>query len=235
MASFPIDEKTILAVLDWAYDKALTGTPKLEFLRNGMRRLFGGEPPSTAFNKNMKWASAYELAETYMQKDLPLEAQVDALVASQKLKCFTTGFVTGLGGLFSLPVTIPADVTLTFLLQLRMIAAIAHMGGYTVKDSKVQTLAYACLLGSRMQELLRTASIAAGQKLTMAVIKKIPAAAITKINQEVGFRLLTKGGEAGILNMTKALPVVGGLVSGGIDYVAAAGVSKVAKKLFIEP
>ena len=235
MASFPIDEKTILAVLDWAYDKALTGTPKLEFLRNGMRRLFGGEPPSTAFNKNMKWASAYELAETYMQKDLPLEAQVDALVASQKLKCFTTGFVTGLGGLFSLPVTIPADVTLTFLLQLRMIAAIAHMGGYTVKDHKVQTLAYACLLGSRMQELLRTASIAAGQKLTMAVIRSIPAAAITKINQEVGFRLLTKSGEAGILNMTKALPVVGGLVSGGIDYVAAAGVSKVAKKMFIEP
>jgi hypothetical protein len=34
---------------------------------------------------------------------------------------------------------------------------------------------------------------------------------LKKINQKVGFRLVTKFGEKGIINLSKLIPVVGGL------------------------
>ena len=64
-------------------------------------------------------------------------------------------------------------------------------------------------------------------------IKKVPTEVILKINRAVGFKLVTKFGEKGIVNLGKAVPVLGGLISGAVDYAAADTVGNAAKKIFI--
>lgn len=198
-----------MEVLDWAYEKAITGSV-----------------PGTQ--------DAYELANEFMKKKGSLSDQVKALVKWQNAKSATTGFVTGLGGFITLPVAIPANLASNYYIQLRMIAAIAIMGGHDVKDDRVRTVAYVCICGNAGMEILRDTGILIANKLTQQAIKKIPIEVIKKINKSVGFRLMTKGGTTGVVNLTKVVPFVGGVVGGIFDGVSTNMVGSTARKLFLE-
>jgi len=131
-------------------------------------------------------------------------------------------------------VAIPANISSVIYVQLRMIAALAKLGGYDPRDDQVQTLAYVCLTGQTAGTVLKEAGINIGEKLAVAGIKKIPGEALKRINQKVGFRLLTKFGEKGAINLGKAVPVVGGLVGGGFDFATTKIIANNAYKLFIK-
>lgn len=134
-----ITQQSISKALDWAYEKALTG----------------GVPGTS---------SSYELAEEYLQHKGDLQEQVNALIRWQNTKSATSGFVTGLGGIITLPIAVPANIASVLYIQLRMIAAIAIMGGHDVKDDKVRTMAYACLCGNAATEILKEVGIQVGKK-----------------------------------------------------------------------
>ena len=57
---------------------------------------------------------------------------------------------------------------------------------------------------------------------------------LTKINQKVGFRFLTKFGTKGLINIGKCVPVVGAVVGGGLDLVETKIIAARAYKWFIE-
>ncbi|VFS49182.1 Uncharacterized protein/domain associated with GTPases [Budvicia aquatica] len=133
-----------------------------------------------------------------------------------------------------MPVTLPANITSVLYIQLRMIAAIAHMGEYDLKDDKVKTIVYACLCGSAVTDILKRAGVDMGKKLTQSTIKNLSGAIITKINQAVGFRLLTKFGSKGIINLGKLVPVVGGIIGGTFDGVTTNIIGNTARKYFLE-
>lgn len=139
-----------------------------------------------------------------------------------------------MGGLITLPVAVPANITSVILVQMRMVAAIAHMGGYDLKDDQVKSFVYACLAGNGAKDILKNAGIQIGKKLAVNGIKKIPFEVIKKINQAVGFRLLTKFGEKGIINLGKMVPLAGGIIGGTVDAVATNTIGNVAHKLFIQ-
>ena len=65
------------------------------------------------------------------------------------------------------------------------------------------------------------------------MIEKIPGKVITKINQQVGFRLVTKFGEKGIVNLHKAPPIVGGIIGGSVDAISTNTVGNTARDIFI--
>lgn len=73
-----------------------------------------------------------------------------------------------------------------------------------------------------------------GTKFTTAMVKKIPGSVLTKINQKVGFRFITKFGSKGIINLGKAIPLVGGVIGGGFDLVETKAIAKRSYHLFIE-
>ena len=140
------------------------------------------------------------------------------LIKQQLLKCSASGFITGFGGLLTLPVTVPANVASVLYVQMRMIAALAAIGGYDVHSDEVQTLVYLCLVGSSLTDVVKSTGIKIANKVTTNMLKKLPGAVLTKINQKVGFRLLTKFGTKGAVNLVKVVPVAGALVGAGIDY-----------------
>ena len=164
--------------------------------------------------------SAEELAKDYLTQDGSLLDQINALIRWQNAKAGTSGFVTGLGGFLTIPITLPVNITSVLYLQLRMIAAIAIMCGYDVKNDKVKTLAYSCLVATSSVEIVKNLGIKIGEKVAVSALKKIPGTLFVKINQAVGFRLLTKFGEKGVLNIVKGIPLLGGIIGATFDILS---------------
>jgi hypothetical protein len=206
-----LDNGIMLDTLSWAYDKAIDASiPGLD--------------------------SAIELAEEYLRDegDDTLIDRVNSLIRWEVAKSAASGFVTGLGGAMTLPVTIPANIASVLYIQLRMIAAIAHMGGYDVRDSKVRALAFACLCGNAAKDILKSVGIKVGTKLTEKAIQKISVEFINKINAAVGFRLLAKFGQTGVVNLGKLVPLVGGGIGAAFDGISTNIIGDVARDTFIK-
>lgn len=169
-----------------------------------------------------------------MQKIPDKKRAAKSFINYQIAKCTTSGFITGLGGLITLPAAIPANVSSVMYVQMRMIACLAYMGGYGTNSDQVQTLVYACLAGISIDQILKNVGIQFGTKFTVAMVKKIPGTALNKINQKVGFRFLTKFGSKGLINIGKAVPIIGGVIGGGFDLVETEIIANRAYKMFIE-
>jgi hypothetical protein len=177
-------------------------------------------------------STAVELAKEYLSKNEDKETAVKKLINAQIAKCTAVGIVTGLGGLITLPITVPADITGTVYVQLRMVAAIAYIYGYKPSDDAVRTLAFMCLVGMSITDVVKGAGVKFGKKAAVNAIKKIPGTALTKINQDIGFRFITKFGEKGIVNLGKLAPAVGAAISGGVDFLTTKKVADEAMKKF---
>ena len=198
-------EREMMNLLDVCYDKALQG-------------VLPGEK------------SIEELAEDYLAKTSSREKAIDKLIGYQTVLCGTNGFITGLGGLLVLPVAISANVAGVIYVQLRMIAAIAHINGYDIYSDQVRTIAYTCLTGSSAANILKNVGIKISEKMAINALKKVPGAIFIKINQQVGFRLVTKFGQKGLVNVIKMMPLVGGVFDTGMTLT----IGNIAKKVFSE-
>jgi len=180
-------------------------------------------------------SSAVELVEKYNKKYPDCKhSQVNALIKWQIANGATSGFVTGLGGLATLPVAIPANLASVLFIQMRMIAAIAIIGGYDPKDERVKTFAFSCLAGNTVKDILKEIGIEAGKQFVLKnVIGKISEGTLTRINRAVGYGLLAKFGVKGAASLGKMVPLIGGIIGGSMDAVWVASVGKIAKSLFI--
>jgi len=175
-----------------------------------------------------------ELAADYELKYSPKEKAVKVMIRNQILKCTTTGALTGLGGVITLPAAVTADVGSVLYVQMRMIACVAYMAGYDLNSDQVQSIIYACLAGVAVNELIKKAGIEFSEKLAINLIKKIPGEVLVKINQKVGFRFITKFGEKGIINLGKLIPGVGAVVSGGFDLAETKIIGSRAYRWFFQ-
>ena len=67
----------------------------------------------------------------------------------------------------------------------------------------------------------------------MTVIERIPIGVLRSINKRVGFMLLAKyGTKRSVVTLAKGVPLVGGLVGGGVDTATTWTVGAVADKAF---
>lgn len=177
--------------------------------------------------------TVYELAKEYIDKYDDIEVASSKFIDNQIMKCTTSGFLTNLGGLITLPISIPVNISSVLYIQLRMIVTLAHMGGLEPSDDEVQTLSYIALTGKASSDILKQMGIKFGTRLTNNMISKISGATLTKINQTVGMRLITKFGSTGIINLGKGVPLIGGFIGGGFDFVTTRTIANVSKDMFI--
>lgn len=204
-----ISQEDIMKLLDACYEKCLSGVPKVS-------------------------PSVESMANDYLIKHLEEEDACKAMLRNQIAKCTTSGFITGFGGIVTMPVSIPANVGSVLYVQMRMIACTAYMAGFELDSDQTQTFVYACLAGVAVNELIKQAGIKFGLKFANGLIKKIPGKVLTKINQKVGFRFITKFGQKGILNLGKMVPGVGAVIGGSLDLVETKVIADRAYKWFFE-
>lgn len=203
-----IDSEAVLKLLSWAYDKAVEG----------------GLPQTQ---------SAVELAEEYMKKNTTPQEQANALIRAQRLKSAATGFLTGVGGIATLPIAVPASVASAIYIQLRMIAAIAHIGGQDVQDDRVKALSFVCLCGNAAKDVVKTSGVKLGAKLTEQMLAKLSGEVIAKVNVTVSVRLTAKLGQKGAAALSKAVPFVGGITGALVDGVSTSIVGNIARDTFV--
>jgi hypothetical protein len=173
-----------------------------------------------------------QLAQEYLAKHKDPERAMKRLVTSHTSATALTGLVTGLGGLVTLPVAIPADLAALWLVQGRMVGAVAVLRGYDVRSDEVRTMLLLSLLGSSVTEVFAKAGVEIGTKTAVAALNKVPGAVLVKINQAVGFRLITKAGTKGVVNLVKVAPVAGGVVGGTVNAFSTRLVAGIAKRNF---
>lgn len=208
MANKKITHPLILQIMDWAYEKAVGGMPGLE--------------------------SAEQMADEFMQKEGSLNDKVNNLIRWQNLKAGMSGFVTGIGGLLAMPFTIPANIGSVLYIQIRMISAIARMGGYDLKDERVKSLVFVCVAGNAGKDILKNIGIAWSEKVVTYALANISKEVIISVNKAVGFKLFAQYGGKGFINLSKAVPMVGGVVGATFDTVTTNAMGRLAKKLFIK-
>ena len=188
-----ISQEDVMKILDSCYEKCLNGIPKVS-------------------------PSVEEMANDYLKKYKTKEEACKAMIRNQIAKCATSGFITGFGGFITMPVTLPANITSVIYVQMRMIACTSYMAGFDLNSDQTQTLVYACLAGVAVNNVMKQASIKFGVKFANGLIKKIPGKVLTKINQKVGFRFITKFGTKRVVNLGKLIPGVGEVIGGGLGF-----------------
>jgi hypothetical protein len=156
-----LTESRVGKLLDWAYEKSVNGLPGTD--------------------------TAYDLARNYLSKNSSVDQAINKLIQCQNAKSAAAGFLTGLGGLITLPVAIPADVASVTYIQIRMVASITIMRNYDIKDDQVKTFVFLALTGNPVSNILKNTGIKTAAQLGKQAIKKVPIEIIKAINKAVGF------------------------------------------------
>lgn len=175
---------------------------------------------------------ARQVAEEHLAQHHDPEKAIAKLIRTHTRMVGTTGLVTGLGGLTTLAVTVPADLMTFYAMAARCAGAIAHIRGYDIDSDEVRSLILISLLGAAGVGILADVGVQAGNKAALAALKKLPGKVLTKINQKVGFRLFTKFGEKGVVNLVKVVPLVGGGVGATVNVAALRTIGQYAKLNF---
>lgn len=204
-----ITQEDIMKLLDVCYEKCLNGIPPVS-------------------------PNAKDFAKDYLDKYSTKEIACKEMIKNQIIKCTASGFLSGFGGIVTIPVTLSANIGSVLYVQMRMIACTAYMAGFELNSDQTQTFVYACLAGVAINEFVKQASVKFGMKFATGLIKKIPGKALVRINQKVGFRLITKFGTKGLINMGKLVPGVGAVVGGSLDLVETKVIADRAYKWFFE-
>ncbi|ERJ11221.1 EcsC family protein [Haloplasma contractile] len=202
-----INDQVMLKTLNFLYDKTVKGFPKTK--------------------------TAEDLAKSYMVKYEDVKEAASKLVNGQLVKSGSSGLATGFPGILVFPIALSTDVLASLYIQIRMVAALAYIGGYDIETEEVKAITYMCLCGDSAKDIAKDFGLdIEGQNLEQ-YIKEFPRDLVNKLNKAVVVNLLTTFIQNGALNFSKLIPVIGGFVGAGIDVLKTKEIGKVAIEMFI--
>jgi hypothetical protein len=191
-------------------------------VESGVNGLFGVFP------------SAEKVAADHLKGTENVEDAINSIIAWSTAYSAGSGFVTGLGGIATLPITLPVGMVASYAVGANAAAAIAYLRGYDLQSEQVKTFILMSLLGDAAIEVLEQAGIKIGTKVLQNLIKQIPGKVLMEINKKVGFKLITKAGEKGAVNLMKCVPLIGGVIGGTFDGMFTNACGHAAKAVFPE-
>jgi hypothetical protein len=148
------------------------------------------------------------------------EAADKQLVENHVRYAGAQGFVTNIGGLVTMAVTVPANVTGLALIQCRMIAGIAHLRGYDLEDPRVRDAILAVMLGEDTVNRLVKKHKLPAPPMAIATAPTHDPDLDNLIAAEVASELISRvAGKRIATTVARRVPVVGGVVGMGVDAV----------------
>lgn len=129
------------------------------------------------------------------------------------------GFVTNIGGLFAMAVTVPANVSGLALVQAHMVGGIAHLRGYDLDDPRVRNAVLACMLGADTVTSLIKSRKFPSSPMAIATAPAYDPDLDQRIASHVAAELLERvAGKRTVAALGRRTPILGGgigLVSDG--------------------
>jgi hypothetical protein len=141
------------------------------------------------------------------------------------------GFATNVGGLVTIAVTIPANVTGLAIIQCRMVAGIAHLRGHDLTDPRVRNAILALLLGEdQVDEMVRKRKLPSTPMALATAPVHDPTIDAT-ISAVVATDLITRvAGKRLATTVGRKIPVIGGVVGMGADGFATWRIGRYADR-----
>src|SRR3954454_209227 len=130
------------------------------------------------------------------------------------------GFVTNLGGLVTMAITVPTNITGLALIQCRMVAGIAHLRGYDLDDPRDRNAILTTMLGEDVVDALVMQRKLPAPPMAMATAPLHDPDLDKIISAEVASELVTKvAGKRLAATVGRRIPIAGGFILLGADGV----------------
>lgn len=160
-----------------------------------------------------------------------VDKAVRAIVDSHVRLAGLQGFVTNLGGLVTMAVTIPANISGLALLQCHLVAGIAHLRGYDLDDPRVRNAVLACLVGEDGVKSLVKRKKLPSTPMAIATAPQHDPDLDRRIATEVAGELIARvAGKRTIAVIARRTPVLGGGVGAVTDGYATHKIGQYAAK-----
>ncbi len=194
-----------------------------ELVRELLQRAIDGAGPF----RGAAAAADAQLAESGGDHAAAIAGLIDRHVRAAGVQ----GFVTNLGGLVTMIVTVPANVSGLALLQGHLVAGIAHLQGYDLRDPRVRNAVAACLLGPTIVEELVRLGRLPSLPMGLATSPVHDPALFTSIAQDVTTELFGRvGGRRMATSMARRVPMLGGGIGAVGDALSTHRVGRYAER-----
>lgn len=214
--------------------RVVTGklAPKMTGLAPQVTHSFVREALQRAINGVGPLPSAAHAAEAQLAEQKgDVDKAVRELIENHVGYAGVQGFVTNLGGLVAMPVTIPVNISGLALLQCRMVAGIAHLRGYDLEDPRVRNAILATVLGKDSVEKLVKRKKLPAPPMALATAPVHHPALDPVVANEVASELIARvAGKRLATTAGRRVPVIGGVVGGGADALATWQVGRYASR-----
>ncbi|MEJ7743154.1 MAG: EcsC family protein [Nocardioidaceae bacterium] len=160
-----------------------------------------------------------------------IDEAIDALVDAHVRMATAQGFVTNLGGLVTVALMIPANISGLALLQCHLVGGIAHLRGYDLADPRVRNAVLACILGEDTVKSLVKNKKLPSTPMAIATAPGYDAELDQRIASEVAAELIGRvAGKRTISVIARRTPLVGGGVGAVSDGFRTYQIGRFAKK-----
>jgi hypothetical protein len=188
-----------------------------------------------AIDGYQRFPGAEKVAERQLRKNgEDAQLAIDAVIDQHIRLAGVQGFVTSIGGLVTLPVALPANLTGIAVVQARMVAAIAHLRGYDLGDPRVRTAVITCMLGEDgVTDRLKKSSLPTSP-LGIATAPVFDPELDRLVSGEVVGELIARiSGKRMGLMVTRRVPLLGGAVGAGVDGWSTYRIGQYADKSLV--
>jgi EcsC protein family len=175
---------------------------------------------------------AAELADKRLaESDGNVNRAIRSLIDSHVRFAGAEGFLTNIGGLVTMAVTLPINISGLALLQAHLVAGIAHLRGYDLDDPRVRNAVIACMLGEDTVKSLIKKKKLPSSPMAIATAPAVDTTLDQRLAAEVTGELMARvAGKRTIAVVGRRVPVVGGGVGAITDGFATYQIGRYAAK-----
>ncbi|WP_231988402.1 EcsC family protein [Nakamurella panacisegetis] len=164
-----------------------------------------------------------------------VDQAIDTLIGQHVKMAGAQGFLTNVGGLLTMALTVPANIAAVSLLQCHLSATILHLRGYDLASPSVRDAVLVCLLDGDARKALSKST-----KLTMSAAALATAVPDQAVQAELakavtGQLLAMSGGKQMAKFVARRIPVLGGAVGGIGDAFSTRRIGRDAARTPLAP
>ena len=206
--------------------------PRLRELAPGLTSGFVREALNRAIDGIGPLAPAADAADKQLAEQKgDVDRAIHEVIENNVRIAGAQGFATNLGGLITMAVAIPANISGLAIIQCRMVAGIAHLRGHDLSDPRVRNATMALLLGEdQLADMVRQKKI----PTTPMALATAPAHDPTLdgvIAAVVATDMITRiAGKRVVTTVGRRIPVVGGVVGASADGFATWKIGRYADR-----
>lgn len=223
-------------IIQQAMKLPIVNVNRKKFLHKELIRYYTEDVVNIAIKKNPAYAGIEKERINEISKQV---------INYETNKVSAISFVTGMPGGFAMVATVPTDIAQYFAYMIRVMQKLAYLYGFEDFELNEKSIS-----DDTMNQMMVFLGVMFGVQGANAGVKKIAEAAAKKVSKSLAQKALTKGTVYPIVkkiaqsvgikmtkqifaeSVSKVVPVIGGVVTGGLSYATFKPCAKKLKNSF---